>query len=133
MWAVTPLDVRRLAALDMHGHAGTQLRRRVILAAFVPGAVGCVVIGLIKAACAPGAGWRLIGVWLVGIGVNYAALGLHAVSLSRTGALDAELAGVDAGSKLWRYTHRQFWIVVPLLLVVQAISQLRRRPSTPPR
>jgi hypothetical protein len=55
---------------------------------------------------------------------------MHAVSLSRTGALDAELAGVDAGSKLWRYTHRQLWIVVPLLLVVQAISQLPRRPST---
>jgi ABC-type Fe3+-siderophore transport system permease subunit len=124
---VGPLDVRRLAALDMHGLAGARMRRRVILAEFVLGAVGCIVIGLLTATRAPGTGWRVIGVWLAGIGVNYVALALHAMSLSRTGALDAELAGVAVGSELRRYTYLQLWIVVPLLLAVLAALQLRRR------
>jgi len=33
------LDVRRLAAVDMHGTHGTLLRRRIILAEFVLGAL----------------------------------------------------------------------------------------------
>jgi hypothetical protein len=32
--------VRRLAALDMHGLAGTRISRRVIVAEFILGAVG---------------------------------------------------------------------------------------------
>jgi hypothetical protein len=34
------VDVRRLAAVDMHGARGSLLRRRVILAEFVLGAIG---------------------------------------------------------------------------------------------
>jgi hypothetical protein len=122
------VDVRRLAAIDMHGVAGTMLRRRVILAEFVFGAAGCVFLGLLAATRAAAPGWRLAGVWLVGIGVNYAALAFHAVSLSRSGALDAELEGVDADSELRRYGVLQFWIVVPLLLAVLALRQIRTRP-----
>jgi hypothetical protein len=40
------VDVRRLAAIDMHGVAGTRRRRRLILAEFVIGAVGGLAIGL---------------------------------------------------------------------------------------
>ena len=117
------LDVRRLAALDMHGLAGTRLRRGVILAEFIAGAVGCVVVGLLTATRTPAWGWRVVGVWLAGIGVNYAVLTLQALSLSRPGALDAELAGVDVGTELRRYTVLQLWIAVPLLLVALAAGQ----------
>jgi hypothetical protein len=41
-----PLDVRRLAALDLHGVAGTRRRRRLIRAEFVLGAVGCTGLGV---------------------------------------------------------------------------------------
>ncbi len=114
----------------MHGLAGTRTRRRIIVAEVVLGAVGCVVIGLLTAARAQGAGWRVIGVWLVGIGVNYVVLALHAMSLLRAGALDAELTGVDVAGELRRYTYLQVWIVVPLLLVVLAVLQLRRWPAS---
>ena len=113
----------------MHGLAGTSLRRQVILAEFIVGAVGCVVIGLLTATRAPALGWRVVGVWLVGIGINYVALALHAVWLSRAGALDRELVGVDVAAELRRYTYLQVWIVMPLLLVVLALGQLRHRPS----
>src|SRR5262249_22020307 len=74
-------DVRRLAALDMWGSAGTMRRRRVIRAEFVVGALGCTILGLL--ALIRGSGWMLlVGTWLVGAGFNYIPLALHAQSLS---------------------------------------------------
>ena len=46
--------------------------------------------------------------------------------LSRPGALEAELAGVDLGPALRRYSILQFWIVVPLLLAVLAVRAPKR-------
>jgi len=126
---VALVDVRRLAALDMHGLAGSSLRRRFILAEFVLGAAGCVVVGLLTASRASGAGWRVFGVWLAGIGVNYVALAVHAVSLSRSGTHEAELAGVDVASELRRYTYLQAWTAVPLLLAALTLLQVRGRAS----
>ena len=120
------LDVRRLAAIDMHGVAGTRRRQRVILAEFVLGAVVGVIIGVWVAVSAGTAGWQAFGAWVAGIGVNYAALACHAVSLSRPGALDAELTGVDVRRELRRYSLLQFWVVVPLVLGILAIGQSRR-------
>ena len=91
------LDVRRLAAVDMYGTAGTQWRRRVITGEFMAGAIGCFALGLWVAFTAEAFGWQLFGAWLTGVGVNYLALVLHAVALSRSGALDAELAGGAPG------------------------------------
>jgi hypothetical protein len=124
------LGVRRLAAIDMHGVAGTRRRQRVILAEFVLGAVVGVIIGVWVAVLAGTPGWQAFGAWVAGIGVNYAALAWHAVSLSRPGALDAELAGVDVPRELRRYSLLQFWVVVPLLLGILAVGQSRPRNAT---
>ena len=108
----------------MHGSAGTLRRRRIILAEFMLGALGGVAVGV--ALLASGAsGWGIIaaGVWALGVGLNYLPLALHAISLSRPGALDAELAGVEIPSALRHYTTRQLWVFVPALFVV--LSALR--------
>jgi hypothetical protein len=106
--------------------AGTRRRQRVILAEFVLGAVVGVIIGVWVAVLAGTAGWQAFGAWVAGIGVNYAALAWHAVSLSRPGALDAELAGVDVPHELRRYSLLQFWVMVPLVLGILAVGQSRR-------
>jgi hypothetical protein len=121
------LDVRRLAALDMHGVAGTPRRRTVIRAEFVLGAVVGVSLGIWVGIAATTVGWQLFCAWIVGIGVNYAALAWQAALLSRPGALEAELAGADLGRDLRRYSVLQFWIVVPLLLAVLAVRAPERR------
>ena len=121
------LDVRRLAALDMHGGAGRRLRRRVILAEFILGALGCTSLGLFGVIGGGVLGWRIFGAWIVGIGLNYGVLALHALSLSRPGALEAELASVDLGRELRRYSYLQFWLAVPLLFAVLAVGQRRSR------
>jgi hypothetical protein len=118
------VDVRRLAAVDMHGVRGTRLRRRIIVAEFILGALGCTALGLLAVGSAE-LGWRLFGAWLAGVGLNYMPLALHAVSLLPAGRLAAELAGADIGRELRHYTGAQFWGMVPLLFVVLALIQLR--------
>jgi hypothetical protein len=124
-----PLDVRRLAALDMHGVAGTRRRRRLIRAEFVLGAIGCIGLGVWAAVTASAAGWKLFGAWLAGAGVNYAVLAWQAASLSRPGALEAELAGVDIPRELRYYGVRQFWVAVPLLFAALVLHRPRQGPA----
>lgn len=124
-------DVRRLAALDMHGTAGTRRRRRLVSAEFFVSASGGLGLGIWVAIAAASAGWRWFGGWMAGVGVNYAVLACHAVLLSRPGALDAELAGTDVPAGLRRYSVRQFWLVVPLLFAVLALWPPRGAASSP--
>jgi hypothetical protein len=83
------LNVRRLAAVDMHGLAGTPRRRRLIRAEFIAGALGGLGLGVWVAATADSTFSRVFGAWTAGAGVSYAALAWQAESLSRPGALDA--------------------------------------------
>ena len=123
------LDVRRLAAVDMHGLTGTPRRRRLIRAEFIAGALGGLGLGVWVAATADSTFSQVFGAWIAGVGVSYAALAWQAESLSRPGALDAELAGADLPRELRRYTYLQVWLVVPMLLAILAIRQARRRPG----
>ena len=92
----TLLDVRRLAAVDMYGSRGGRRRRRLILAEFALAAIDIPLLGLAIALAASTVPRVLIGTYLIGAGLNYIPLALHAISLSRAGRLDAELAGADA-------------------------------------
>jgi hypothetical protein len=123
---MSSLDVRRLAAADMWGTAGTLRRRRLIRAEFFLGAVGCLVLGAIVLAADSGA-WLLIGVWLVGVGVNYIPLALHAQALSRPGALETELGGLDIRRELRKAGVQQLWIAVPFAVAAVAVVEALRR------
>jgi hypothetical protein len=120
-----PLRIRRLAAVDMHGATGTSVRRRLIVAEFLLGAAGGTALGLFIAISTSTIGWLLFGLWLTGVCLNYVPLALHALLLSRSGRLEAELAGVDISHELRHYTRAQFWIAVPLLFVILAPVQRR--------
>jgi len=122
------VDVRRLAAIDMYGTQGTRRRRRIILAEFTAGLATMVAFGIWLATSASGLG-RVLGIWLIGAGLNYAPLAAYAIALSRPGALHAELADVDTGRELRRYSVLQLWILVPLaLLVITMRNTVRARP-----
>jgi len=121
------VNVRRLAAIDMYGTRGTTRRRRIILAEFVAGVVVAVALGTWLVAEASGLGGRLFGIWMIGAGLNYATLAAYAIALSRSGALSVELAGVDTGRELRRYSVLQLWILVPLSLVVLAVHTTATR------
>jgi hypothetical protein len=122
-----PVDVRRLAAIDMYGPAGSPRRRRIIRAEFDVGAIACLGLGIVAVAAGGGLG-TVLGVWLFCIGVNYVPLAVTAHSLSRPGALEAELAGLDVSAEIRRAGVRQLWILVPFVVVVASVRQQPWRP-----
>jgi hypothetical protein len=129
---VAATNVRRLAAVDMYGTAGTIRRRRIILVEFIVGALACPALG--ASLLGVGAGSQLwLDVWLIGIGINYLPLAIHGLTLARPGALERELAGVDIGKELRRYGFAQVWILVPFLVAIVALFQIRRRQPTAER
>jgi hypothetical protein len=121
------VDVRRLAAIDMFGSRGTTRRRRVVVAEFVSGVIGTTALGIWLLASSSSLGGQALAVWVLGAGLNYAPLAVHAIALTRPGRLDAELAGVDTARELRRYGVLQLWIFMPLALVVFAIRDVVTR------
>jgi hypothetical protein len=95
------VDVRRLEAVDMHGLSGSTTRRRMIQGEFFVGAAGCLSLGILTSLATERWG-RVLGPWLIGIGVNYVPLAIHAVRLSHPGALEKELEGVNLRSEARR-------------------------------
>ncbi len=118
-------DVRRFAALDMFGTAGTRRRRRIVRAEFIVGTVGLFALEAVQLA---DGGW-LLGDWLTGAGLNYLPLAVHAVDLWPPGRLEAELAGVDVRAELRRYGWLQLLLLLPLVVAVVGAAQARRRRS----
>ncbi len=121
------LDVRGLAAADMHGRSGTRRRRTIIRAEFVLGAAACPALGVLALLSGDPVQVAL-GAWLCGVGVNYVPLALHAIALARPGALEREMSGRDPAEQLRRATREQLWIAVPLAVALAAIRQ--RRPES---
>lgn len=123
----SPLNVRRLAAVDMHGSSGATWRRWVILIEFVIGAFGIAALAILLLRAA-GIVPLVLGVWLSGIALNYLPLAAYAVVFIKPARLRAELTGVDLDGELRRYTKSQFWVFVPLRLLGLDVSQrLARR------
>lgn len=112
-----PVDVRRLAAVDMHALKGTDLRRRVIIAEFVLAALGGLAIGLYLLLGVGGAVSAVVGLYAIGVGANYVPLAIHALSLRQPARLREELRGVDLNGELRYYTLAQFWVFVPLIFL----------------
>jgi hypothetical protein len=120
------MNVRRFAAIDMHGGSGSKLRRRLILAEFVVGALGGLALGGWVLTAVAGVGGVVFALWLIGTGLNYLPLARYAIALSRPGALEAEVSGADVSRELRYYSTRMSWLFVPLAIVVMAIRQFRR-------
>jgi hypothetical protein len=121
------LDVRRLAALDMHGARGTRRRRLIILAEFALGTLGGAALG-VWALTWGGAVGLVFGIWLLGLGANYLPLTWNVALLWRPGRLHAELAGADLRAELRHYTRAQIWVLAPFWIAGLAVVQWRAAP-----
>jgi hypothetical protein len=126
----TLIDVRRLAAIDMYGRHGSKRRRRLILAEFVLASIDIPLLGL-TIVLAPSVPRVFLGAYLIGVGLNFVPLALHAISLSRAGRLGTELAGVDVAAELRRYTAKQLFIGIPLSVLILGIAQFATSRHTP--
>jgi len=97
----TLIDVRRLAAIDMYGRHGSKRRRRLILAEFVLAAIDIPLLGL-TIVLAPALPRVFLGAYLIGVGLNFVPLALHAISMSRAGLLGTA-AGADPRRRAVRH------------------------------
>jgi len=105
----------------MWGAGGTMRRQRVILGEFVLGALGCAALGAWILVGASGI-WIVVGIWLIGAGLNYVPLAAHAWSLSRPGALER-----SPRLDLRRASVQQLWIAVPFAVAIA--SGINRAPA----
>lgn len=122
---MSTFDVRRFAALDLHGANGSVVRRRVVVTEFALSAG--LGIGLSAFALGSLSPMGLLSLCILGIGLNYAALAVHAVALARGGRLARELSGVDVPRALRSATLMQVVLLVPYAVFVLAIRQCRHR------
>lgn len=124
------IDVRRLAAIDMWGTAGTIRRRRIIAFEFVASLVVGFAIGFLLLLNGRSAFSYAVAAVVFGIGLNYLPLSWHALQLTPKGRLESELDGVDKMAELRRYAALQFWLLMPYLFLWWGIVQgLARRPA----
>jgi hypothetical protein len=98
----------------MCGGRGNTPLLRILLAQVIAGAIVMVAFGAWLAAASTSPVDRVLAIWILGAGLNYVPLAAYAIALSLPGALDAELAGVDTGRELRRYSILQLWIFLPL-------------------
>jgi hypothetical protein len=120
------IDLRKLVALDMVLHG-----KRFIIAEFAFGVLLPLILGLFSFRGTlfkpfPPTVQTALGLWLLGIGVNYVPLLIYAILIARGGTIEAE--GRPEMPHVKRYSLQQFIIFVPFLVAILAVVQeLRRR------
>jgi hypothetical protein len=63
----------------------------------------------------------LVGIWLIGIGINYIPLLTYAVIIARKGSIEDE--GQSERVNVMKYSLQQFIIFIPLLVAIIALIQ----------
>jgi hypothetical protein len=118
------IKIRKLAAVDM-----AWLGTRIIVGEYAFGILLPLALGLLTLrhtllAPHPSVSQFILGIWLLGIAANYVPLFLYAVSIARSGTVQAE--GKPELARARRYGLQQVMILVPLHVVVVAFLQERR-------
>jgi hypothetical protein len=123
------LNVRKLAAIDLYF-----LGSKFILAEFGLGMAGLGALGwfTLRAGIRREHGAWLIawGLYMLGLGINYVPLFLHAISIARRGRAREEIADElgDRRGAARKYRRQSLVILIPMVVLVLATMQeLRRR------
>jgi hypothetical protein len=123
------MEVRKLAALDLVFHGP-----RFVLVEFTGALLVGAGLGVLSLrAGLPGGhlvAWQLaLGLYLVGVGLNYVPLALHAAALIRTGdarqAVAVELKDERRARRV--YGTQEALLLVPLAVAAPAAAQALRR------
>lgn len=122
-----PINIRKLAALDM-----AFLGSRMILAEFALGVVGPLAVGIYSLAREHSRQQVIIGAYLVLLGINYIPLLMYAVAIYRKRSAQDEVADELAQrTKIAaKYFPQTLLLLIPLVVPFLAVSQeLHRRKS----
>ena len=117
-------NVRRLAAVDLSG-----LGAKIVIPEFALGVLGAPALGVLTLLRSKSLGMTALGVALIGLGVNYLPLLIHAIDLVRRSGVQAVIAdeGGDRRELYAKYRKQSLWLLVPFVVGVAALSQMTRR------
>jgi hypothetical protein len=117
------VDVRRLAAVDLSG-----LGPKIIIPEFGLAVVGAPVLGVLTLVRSESLALTAFGVGLIGLGVNYVPLLIHAIDLVRQSAVEAAIADEpsDRRTLYAKYRKQSLWLLVPFVVGGAALVQMKR-------
>ncbi|MDG6926628.1 MAG: hypothetical protein JRN09_08745 [Nitrososphaerota archaeon] len=116
------INVRKLAALDLHFRGTRRIIVEFGLGAFGSGALGLVAL-LFGDMKSPFVIW--LGVYLLLLGVDYVPLLAYGVSIARSGTAQEEIREelADFAHSRWKYGLQQTLLMVPLFIPALALWQ----------
>jgi hypothetical protein len=123
-------SVRQLTVLDMHGMTGGAIRRKIVTAEFFLAVVFAVALAILLAVHHAPWPWTIA---LLGVGLNYVPLAIHAVRFLPGDAVERELAGVDVQQQLRPYSLANLLLFVPGLFLILGLMPGEWRPVPPKR
>ncbi|HEV7205501.1 MAG TPA: hypothetical protein VGN18_12890 [Jatrophihabitans sp.] len=119
---------RGLAVVDLYGARGTAARRWAVLVELPVGALTGVVLGVFLLGQGGATGW-IGGSWVLGVGLNYLSLSVHALQVRRPERLEAEIRLLDDLDAARRYySVAQVRLLIPGWLLF--VDLAHRRPWT---
>ncbi|HJZ73029.1 MAG TPA: hypothetical protein VKE51_14890 [Vicinamibacterales bacterium] len=120
------VNVRRLAAVDLSG-----LGPRIIIPEFAVGVLGAPALGVLTVLRSQSLGMTAFGIALIGLGVNYIPLLIHAIELVRRSAVEAAIAdeACDRRALYAKYRRQSLWLLFPFAVGFAALLQMRQHQS----
>ena len=117
------MNVRRLAAVDLSG-----LGPKIIIPEFALAVLGGPALGVLTVVRSRSLGMTALGVALIGLGVNYVPLLIHAIDLVRRSAVAAATAdeAFDRRSLYAKYRRQSLWLLLPFVVGIAALLQMAR-------
>jgi hypothetical protein len=118
------VNVRRLAAVDLSG-----LGPGIVIPEFALAVVGAPALGILTVLRSGSFATTTFGVALIGLGVNYVPLLVHAIDLVRHSAVDVTIAdhGLDRRALYAKYRRQSLWLLLPFVVAIAGLAQMKRR------
>lgn len=123
-WNCFVLDPRKLAAIDL-----AFLGPKVIIVEFATGVALSTALGLFVLIRGGGAPTQIaLGLYLISLGVNYMPMLIYAIAIKNAKSAIVELGSEleNKGEAMARYRRQSLWLLVPLIVPLAALRQIRR-------
>lgn len=119
---IVPINVRKLAALDMAFNGPRLIITEFACGVFIP--LGLGLLSLFRGH----ARWQSVfGIYMLFLAVNYVPLLIHAILIARKGSVREEVeAELGDRDELRRYQRQMLVLLLPLVVPVLALAQLSR-------
>jgi hypothetical protein len=118
------VNARRLAAVDLSG-----LGPRIIIPEFALAVLGASAVGILTVLRSASVGMAACGVALIGLGVNYVPLLIHAIDLVRRSGVESAIADEPSDRRVLytKYRKQSLWLLLPFVVGTAALWQRTRR------